>query len=424
MWAGGTCVARGTLPAARRNISWHTAGGRSGPSFRAVPAAVRLRMAAGLGILGRSPARVTVACVVLLILTLSLRAEAAPDSLGSGSGLQVSFPVPVLQNGITETPWVAVGYGAVRWGAGRYGTLILDDRAAPYPYLEAGTAMDTPVGRAEYARLVGKLGPQPDTYLLGQRLELFPTKWLRFGVSEIAIADGRFAGIPTNWIPFWPFYLTQHIAIHSGVEGINNDSNQNLGIDITASLRPGITVYGEFFVDDMPQRPENGGVYQIGFLVGGTAELGETLRLDAEYARVNNYTYTFRVPERSYLNQGRPLGFQLGPDADRLIVELRRQFDSTELGLGLELRRHGEGRIGDKWQDIGRDEARKRAFLYGVIEYTSLIRFDFARDFAPGVSLEAGVAVGQVRNKGNVPSGAEGVAEAEFGITWVFTLLE
>lgn len=443
MLMGRACIARDVLRATRRRI------------MGAKLPAVRLRI-------GRhGSAGVVAACAVFLVLTLSLAAEAgtgldssgisgtsfgsagldslgldslgqlsgpviqlqaASDNLGSGVGLQVLWPVPIFGDEIVQVPWVAAGYGSVRWGAGRYGTLILDDRAAPYPFLQAGVGVDTPVGRVEYSRLLGKLGPQPDTYLLGQRVELSPTGWLRLGVTEIAIADGRFARMPTNWIPLWPFYLTQHLAIRSGVEGINDDSNQNLGLDVTAALTPGITVYGEFFVDDMPQRPENGGVYQTGFLLGGTADLGKSFRLDAEYARVNNYTYTFRVPERSYLNQGRPLGFQLGPDADRLIVALRKRSEGTELGVGLEFRRHGEGRIGDRWQDIGRDAARERAFLYSVVEYTALVRFDLMRDFASGARLEAGVAVGQVRNKDNVPSGPEGVVEARLGIRWTFGL--
>ncbi|NPV79470.1 MAG: hypothetical protein HPY52_04220 [Firmicutes bacterium] len=337
----------------------------------------------------------------------------AGEGAGIGSphaGAEVQFQAVSGRLGI------ALGYESVRWGAGRYDTLILDDRAQSYPFILLNSTAQTKFGRVEYSKLTGKLGPYPDTYLLGQRLDLYPRPWLRFGISEVAIADGRFASMVTNWIPLWPFYLTQHIAIHSGVPEINESSNENLGLDATIVLRPGTTVYGEFFVDDMPQNPKNGGVYQIGFLVGGTTELNKDLRLDAEYARANNYTYTFRNPARSYLNQGEPLGFQLGPDADRLIIMLRKQSEKIETRAGVELRRRGEGRIGDKWQDIGWQKARKYSFLYGVVEQTSLARAEVDRAFGPESRIKSGIAIGPVRNKDNVPGATDMRMEWTLGL--------
>ena len=350
-------------------------------------------------------------------------------STALGGGLQpdrAAFRVTGLGGAATLT----AGFDKPRWGAGRYRTLILSDSVRPYEQVRADIHLDTRLGGVEYSRLAGKLEPLDDTYLLGHRLEYWPWPWLRLGATETAIVSGRFARQAVNWLPLWPFYLTQHIQLKRGLN-INNDDNENVGLDATVSLNRDSSLYGEFFVDDMPQNPANHGLYQIGFLAGAVikAPVVGGIQLGAEYARVNNYTYTFQDSSKSYVHYGQPLGFLLGPDTDSLIVMATKK-QPFELGAGFEFRRHGPGRLGDNWEspDIGWEKGRQRQFLYHdentPIEKTLLGRIQAAytlADAAGSPRVEGSLAVGRSQDAGNKPGAVAPVVEFTVAVRWGFS---
>lgn len=359
------------------------------------------------------------------------------SSVQAGTGL--AAPVVSVDRaafrleGFSGAVTLAAGLDKPRWGAGHYRTLILSDSVRPYAQLRGDFQLNTRVGELTYRRLAGKLEPNEDTYLLAHRVEYSPGPWLRLGATETAVTSGRFASLAVNWMPLWPYYLTQHMLLKGGSVIGNNDDNDNLALDATISLGQRGSFYGELFVDDMPQTPDNHGVYQIGFLAGATTRLpiaGGT-RLDAEYARVNNYTYTFQDRSKSYLHYGQPLGFALGPDSDSLIVMATKALSQPlELGLGFELRRHGPGRLGDVWEEIGWEEGRKRTFLYegdgAAIEKTYLGRVQMtykptaaeATWAGSGLEIEGSLAFGLRENAANIPGTVTPALEVTTSVSW------
>lgn len=297
-------------------------------------------------------------------LRLGLWAQNLGDVRISADGLQASAGPPAL---LATARWqqgswmVQMGSGQVAWGSARLASTLLSGQYRPFPFVQAAWQM-APALR--YQRLFAQLGPQPDAFLLGQRLEWQPggpTGPAGLAVTELAVTDGWFASHPANWVPFVPWYLTQWVLLKDRDPGANDQDNEYLALDGWWKPAPGWLVYGEFLADDMPwpfrpvQQP-----YQVAGLLGGQGPCG----LYWEYTRVNNFTYTFQAPRLSYLQYGVPLGYPDGPDGDRLAV----WWSSGRAWAGLELRRRGPGRLGQVWEEQGYPAVADRQFLAGTVE--------------------------------------------------------
>ena len=244
-------------------------------------------------------------------------------------------------------------------------------------------------------------------YLLGHRARWHVGGGLEAQVSELAVVAPEFAARHEVWLPFWPLYLAQHAALAAGHQ-LNNAANVYMAVSARWSAGPrGPALGGELLVDDMPQRPGDPVLHQIGFGVwlegpAGGGDGGGHLRLD--YRRVHRFVYTFQNPALSYVHGGQLLGYPDGSDADSLRVawvrDPPRRADgpgraggSPPLrlrGVGLEWRRRGPGRLGEIWESgDDREGARERQFLAGPVEHTLLVtvRWELARDGELTVSL-------------------------------------
>ena len=254
------------------------------------------------------------------------------------------------------------------WGYGRTGSLVLSSQAPPA--LQTRGVVD--FGFAGYEKLVGTLD-SGGKHIFAHRLTLRPHSTLELTAAEVSIVSDRAAAVFVNYLPLWPVYLTQHLKLG----GINNDDvNANMAVGGRWES-PWGTFYGDLFVDDMPQDPSHHDAYliamQAGYLTPIT--LGERrATLGIEYTRANNWMYTLRHLPYSYTHHGYVLGHWIGPDSDLLDVSIALPIqvpgDEDELTLDLSYQRlrHGEGRIGDVWEDYGTEYARKHAFLTGVVE--------------------------------------------------------
>lgn len=247
--------------------------------------------------------------------------------------------------------------------------------------------MSVRVGTAEYRKAVARLSPG-ERYLLAHQLTLGPFRgsWgtVRLLGYEIGVVSPRFASLPVTWVPLWPGYLTQHLAL-GGVE--NNDANFYIGVAaiLERASGPVRRLEAELLVDDMPQVPWKRQVYQLGGAV--RAQLGE--HWTVRYSRVTNFVITFQEPLLSLIHDGRLLAYPDGPDTDSLRVEWQPE---GHLLWSLEWRRRGPGRVGEAWEwEQGRVEwGKAREFLGGTVEHAVLVGVTARLRDGAELALQAG----------------------------------
>ncbi len=94
-------------------------------------------------------------------------------------------------------------------------------------------------------------------------------------------------------------------------------------IDATWQPLRGIALYSEFLIDDIQYDNIHDVPNKLGYTFGGdffspAAGVGANL----EYTAVQRYVYSQREVNNYYMHDGRIIGSQLGPDADRITGSL------------------------------------------------------------------------------------------------------
>ncbi|HET7497997.1 MAG TPA: capsule assembly Wzi family protein [Candidatus Eisenbacteria bacterium] len=277
---------------------------------------------------------------------------------------------------------VLVGHASLRWGPGRDGTLALSDAAPPLDMirLEAGFAR-----KWRGQSFVALLDPGPQTYLAGHRLE-WNLRDMRLGVTELARFDGTSQALLYS-IPIVPYSFWEKRpksapdgAVPGDTTGLAlSKNNVLLAVDLSWNVRRGYRLWGEFLVDDISfssdYKPDmigwQAGMEERWLLGGGGGGAGEPQPLRAatlslEYNRVNNYTYS-AWHGHNFDFQGFPVGFVYGPDVMQFAAEATYEHGANwELRVRGELRRKGEGFIGDAWtREQGKVDA---GAISGIVE--------------------------------------------------------
>lgn len=243
----------------------------------------------------------------------------------------------------------------VRIGPGRDGTLLLSGMAPPMDQLRfrarAGWFQLTHVA----AELRSELG---EKWLAIHRIALERPSFT-LGISESVVFGLRsydFAYLPPAQI----FYVVE--------SNIGAGDNNLFGVDVRWRPGPGVELYGELVGDDSNLR--NGLDYfgnKTAFQVGvSLPSLVAGVDLNAEYAAVDEFTYTHYTDIGVYAHYERPIGHPIGNDADLLSVTLSRWMTPRlALTARYEQERHGEG-----WLYRGHRERTSDShnWLFGTVE--------------------------------------------------------
>lgn len=325
----------------------------------------------------------------------------------SDTGPFISTPIQLSEAWLSKNLWgfnVTAGRKFIRWGPGRYGALLVSDNSPAFDLLR----IEGNLGPIRFDEFTALVDSSKSKYFFGHRLEVEPFDGLRLGIGETALASGNFSRWLFNPLPFWPYYLTQHLAnkVHGGH---NRLVNVGVALDAKYTSPGGYQVYGEYLVDDEPQYRGDNVPDRTGYLIGFEIPQEvwhKKVSLGGEYTRINYYTYSHLQRETDYLHDGEVIGHWLGPDADDLQLETRYHLDPRRtIRLTLERQRHGEGRVGMPWDpQTGKD----KIFLLGVVETTDRITLGFDYQYSPGLLFSTGASLGQVQNQGNV-SGQSGM---------------
>ncbi|MFK3868296.1 capsule assembly Wzi family protein [Psychrobacter faecalis] len=275
----------------------------------------------------------------------NLQANLKNDKLIDDSS-DVSFEGSYLA-GTAANQWLIAGKIPTWWGPGHDGSLIRGDASLPVAGFtmqrDQQAAPTSPylswVGPWQYQLFAGQLEDYdaiPDAKLFGMRLTANPTEWLELGASRTFMWGGE--GRPQSFSSFTDALLgTKDNEATNSIEAADDPANQLGGFDARLNLAPLVNVpagvYAQYVGED-----EAGGLPAKNMYLAGidyaSAAYGKPYQLYAEYTdtrtsgEVRGNSYNHFVYTDGYYQQGFPLGYALGGDAESIALGGRLWLDN------------------------------------------------------------------------------------------------
>ena len=251
-------------------------------------------------------------------------------------GSDVSFEGSYLA-GTAANQWLIAGKIPAWWGPGNDGSLIRGDASLPV----AGFTMQRDQQTAPTSKYLSWIGPWqyqlfagqledyeaiPDAKLFGARLTASPWEWLEVGASRTFMWGGE--GRPQSFSSF----IDAVTGIRDNIEAddeTEDPANQLGGFDARLNLVPLANVpagvYAQYIGED-----EAGGLPSKNMYLAGidyaSAAYGKPYQLYAEYTdtrtsgEVMGISYGHSTYRDGYYQQGYPLGYALGGDAESIAL--------------------------------------------------------------------------------------------------------
>ena len=275
----------------------------------------------------------------------NLQANLKNDKLIDDSS-DVSFEGSYLA-GTAANQWLIAGKIPTWWGPGHDGSLIRGDASLPVAGFTMQRDQQTAptskylswVGPWQYQLFAGQLEDYeaiPDTKLFGARLTASPWEWLEVGASRTFMWGGE--GRPQSFSSFTDALLgTKDNEATNSIEAADDPANQLGGFDARLNLAPLVnvpaSVYAQYVGED-----EAGGLPAKNMYLAGvdyaSAAYGKPYQLYAEYTdtrtsgEVRGISYDHFVYTDGYYQQGFPLGYALGGDAESIALGGRLWLDN------------------------------------------------------------------------------------------------
>jgi len=243
--------------------------------------------------------------------------------------------------------WLIGGKIPTWWGPGHDGSLIRGDASIPV----TGFTMQRDIQNAPTSQYLSWLGPWqyqlfagqfddyeavPDAKLFGARLTASPWPWLELGASRTFMWGGE--GRPESLSSFGDALLgTKDNESTNSSDSVDDPANQLGGFDAKLNLSSLINVpsnvYGQYIGED-----EAGGLPAKNMYLAGvdyaSSIQGKPYQLYAEYTDtrssgdVKGISYDHFIYTDGYYQQGYPLGYALGGDAESIAIGSRVWLDN------------------------------------------------------------------------------------------------
>ena len=232
-----------------------------------------------------------------------------------------------------------------QWGHGKFGQLVLSDKAPSYPQIQLQLK---PTSWLRFNYMHGWLSSQvydsayfyysnPGTisqtlvksyipkYIAANMLTVTPIDWLDVSVGNAVVYSGDLR--PEFFIPFMFYKFLDH---NSG-RGDVNDANGTMYFDISAKYPKNFQFYTSMFIDVTEIRNILSNDFEntwIGFTLGGKTIdlLFDNLDLTIEYTRLNPWVYEHKNEVTNYKHLKYSLGHWLGQNADQFRVQFNYQL--------------------------------------------------------------------------------------------------
>ena len=273
----------------------------------------------------------------------------------------------------------------VQWGHGKFGQLILSDKAPSYPQIRLNL---NPVPWLRFSYMHGWLNSlvidsaasyysYPGTiserlresyinkYIAANLLTITPWKRVDISAGNAIVYSGDLR--PEFFIPFMVFKFLDH---NTG-RGDIGDGNGMMFFDLSVKYPEKFKFYSTLFIDVTEIRNILKGNFNntwTGFTIGGkTIDLiFPNLDLTIEYTRINPWVYEHKDEVTTYKHLDYSLGHWLGQNSDQLRVQLNYQLlrGLKFMLFGERIRKGGMDDIYYAYNDIN---SSGRSFLYGLL---------------------------------------------------------
>ena len=245
--------------------------------------------------------------------------------------------------GTAANQWLIAGKIPAWWGPGNDGSLIRGDASLPVTGITMQRDQQTApnnqylswVGPWQYQLFAGQFEDYeaiPDAKMFGARLTASPWEWLEVGASRTFMWGGE--GRPQSFGSFTDALLGTK---DNGGNERGDPANQLGGFDARLSLAPLVNVpagvYAQYVGED-----EAGGLPAKNMYLAGvdyaSAAYGKPYQLYAEYTdtrtsgEVRGISYDHSIYTDGYYQQGFPLGYALGGDAESIALGGRLWLDN------------------------------------------------------------------------------------------------
>lgn len=330
----------------------------------------------------------------------------APWHQGVEEGRHLYVDRGYMSAGLFSQRSLTLDFGRIpqRWGPGRFTSLLISDNA---PALDMLRVRWMPALSVDFTGFTSVVESDSSTWLTAHRLDVRPWGWLRLGLSEAVLfqSDGPDFAYMNPIIPWYPVQWNER-----------EDDNAMLAFDATVLPATGFCGWAELLVDDFQYQSEYGRPNKMGYTLGVSAAFPDhPAGCALEYTRIDRYVYSQKLERNYYLHDGRIIGSGLGPDADRLTLEIAASPGWNLLAsVRVEHERHGEGTVEEGWPDSFPEKA---SFPSGTVEHVTRARAGLSARVLPWLDLGGTGVMAWTRNPGHVPGGSEESFEGALSVT-------
>jgi hypothetical protein len=326
------------------------------------------------------------------------------EGVEKGRHLYVDWGWAAWESGGLE---ISLGRIPLLWGPGRFTSLLVSDNSPPLDMLKIDWEIAGPVSFSGFTATVQS---ESASYLTAHRLDVVPAPWLRAGISEAVffVSEGLDLAYMNPLIPWYPVQWNER-----------GDDNAFLVFDATVLPVGGAALYGELLMDDLQYETQWDRPNKFAWTVGASASAGAS-RATLEYTRIDRYVYSQKWPRNYYLHGGRIIGSGLGPDCDRVTLELScAALWPVTAGITADHERHGEGTVYEGYPDSVETGG---PFPSGIVEHSTRLGLDVS--WYPTGWLEAHCGAGRTwtRNSDHVQGAGDAITEARLELLARFGL--
>jgi hypothetical protein len=289
---------------------------------------------------------------------------------------------------------VSVSRDEISWGNG----LLFSGSAPSFDLVSLGYRRGSVAFTSFHSVLRGGWGEERvegmRRYVSAHRLEVLPGGRLSFALSEAVLYGGRYR-------PFEPVYMNPFTVFYS--DQWNSGWNDNILIagDFSLLFPDRAEIRGEVMIDDFQydfsNEPHEFGAALLISAVNPLSPRTSTIR--ASYHHIRNQTYGHFVAWNRFIQEGKVIGYEDGPDGDRLAMSvLLARPESMLWSLTYSLRRKGEGSA----TDVQEEKGRRVDFPSGTVETSHRVDLALSWRPCPEWLVETAAGYHTTRNAGHV----------------------
>lgn len=273
--------------------------------------------------------------------------------------------------GFQKNIWsLHIGRGTLKYGVGQENNLVFSREGIPFDWFRLNInskyfkftslygSLSWPAPNQELSGYPGEYTrAAPSRWLLHQRIQFQPAKWISFGFYELQLFSNRNIEIgfinPITRLSVleWEYYDQGNGF--AGFEGV---------------LRPinGLELFGEILIDDLGDANDifkwykkEKEVSNIAVYFGSEFAMKTGTLFSSSYQRIDPNTYAHKYILNSHAEKGIGLGSQIGPNGDATSFGIQQWLSNrTRIKLGYSFNRHGFNIVDENEeliQDVGGD---------------------------------------------------------------------